>query len=119
MKTIPELPMIVFVFCRRPILPEYLLDFGYVVSRLTVSKRVLLTNIGLHPVSLSASLSSLVNTGFTTTLSNKIKDLPPGEAIDFTVQFDPVSVNGTLGHTGTVLPLQVQCICTTIHYQLV
>ena len=108
------------LFFFRPTFPEYLLDFGCVVSGLTVSRRIVLTNIAPSALSLTTPQSSLTNTGFSVTLDPKIKDLPPGEIIDFTVQFDPASVNSSLGYTEAMLPIQVRelahmyCVSTAL-----
>lgn len=91
----------------KPVLPEYCLDFGYVVYGLVASHTITLTNIGSFPLTFSPVHSSLVESGFSIKLGNKIKALPENESIEFTVLFDPASVNHPLGHAETTLPFQV------------
>ena len=95
----------------KPVLPEYCLDFGYVVYGLVASHTITLTNIGSFPLTFSPAHSSLAESGFTIKLGNKIKALPENESIEFTVLFDPASVNHLLGYAEITLPFQVWYTC--------
>ena len=94
----------------RPSLPEFNLDFGYVVYGLVVSKLVLLTNIGHCPVSFTTAHTALERTGFSVDLGDRIRSLPGDpdyESIEFTVRFDPAAIRCPEGQVQALLPFNV------------
>ncbi|XP_060779913.1 hydrocephalus-inducing protein homolog [Neoarius graeffei] len=97
------------MWCRklsRFILPEYILDFGYVIHNTVSTHIVKVTNTGPLPVSFRAERCSLASTGFSTEL-DRVKNLPYCETETFEVKFDPQGSNLELGEISTVLPIQV------------
>ncbi|KAG7521590.1 hydrocephalus-inducing protein-like [Solea senegalensis] len=88
------------------VLPEYMLDFGYVILGRVHSHTVTVTNAGLIPVSFHANLKPLTDTGFSAEFE-RVKNLPCGEAVTFTVDFDPQRANLPTGKTCVVMPIQV------------
>ncbi|XP_053355859.1 hydrocephalus-inducing protein-like [Clarias gariepinus] len=90
----------------RFILPEYLLDFGYVIQGTVSTHIVKVTNTGPLPVSFRADRRSLAGTGFSTEL-DKVKNLPYCETETLEVKFDPQGANLELGEICAVLPIQV------------
>ena len=95
-----------YIFCR-PILPEFLLDFGYVVYGLVVSRTITLSNVGHCSVSFSTAHKTLEGTGYSIDLGEKIRALPSNECLDFTVRFDPAAIKCTKGKVSTLLPFNV------------
>ena len=94
-------------FFSRPTLPEFHLDFGYVVYGSFSSQPVILTNAGSFPISFVTSHSALANTGFSVDLGKRVKALPSRESLTFMVNFDPAEVNCPLGRVEAVLPFKV------------
>ncbi|XP_047008963.2 hydrocephalus-inducing protein homolog isoform X3 [Ictalurus punctatus] len=90
----------------RFILPEYILDFGYVIHGTVSTRIVKVTNTGLLPVSFRAERRCLAGTGFSTEL-DRVKNLPSCETETFEVKFDPRGANIELAEMSTVLPIQV------------
>ncbi|KAG7333195.1 hypothetical protein KOW79_003330 [Hemibagrus wyckioides] len=90
----------------RFVLPEYLLDFGYVIHGTVSTHIVKVTNTGPLPVSFRAERRSLAGTGFSTEL-DRVKNLPYCETETFEVKFDPQSASLEVGEMSTVLPIQV------------
>ncbi|XP_053479109.1 hydrocephalus-inducing protein homolog [Ictalurus furcatus] len=90
----------------RFILPEYILDFGYVIHGTVSTRIVKVTNTGLLPVTFRAERHSLAGTGFSTEL-NRVKNLPCCETETFEVKFDSRVANLELAEMSTVLPIQV------------
>ena len=97
----------------RPVLPDYYLDFGYVVYGHVLRKTVFLTNVGDFPCTVAVGRRALAGTGFSVDLTDKIKALPEGERVECVVTFDPASVNCPTEETMAVLPLQVWRQCYT------
>ena len=91
----------------RPLLPEFHLDFGYAVYGLVVSRTVTLSNAGHCPVSFTTAHRVLEGSGYSIDLGEKIRALPPGESLEFTVRFDPAAIKCTRGIVTTVLPFNV------------
>ncbi|XP_075327326.1 hydrocephalus-inducing protein homolog [Odontesthes bonariensis] len=87
-------------------LPEYLLDFGFVIPGKVVSLTVNVINNGSIPVSFHANCRCLTGTGFTADFE-RVKNLPCGETQAFTVKVDPGGANLKSGDTSVVLPIQV------------
>ncbi|XP_008288806.1 hydrocephalus-inducing protein homolog [Stegastes partitus] len=88
------------------LLPEYVLDFGYVILGNVVSHTVNVTNRGSIPVSFSGNCKHLAGTGFTAEFE-RVKNLPCGETHTFTVKFDPQGANLKMGDTSVIMPIQV------------
>ncbi|XP_066540500.1 hydrocephalus-inducing protein homolog isoform X2 [Hoplias malabaricus] len=90
----------------RFVLPEYILDFGFVIPGSVPSHIVKVTNTGPARVSFRAERSSLTGTGFSTEL-DKVKNLPYCETETFEVKFDPRGASLELGEITAVMPIQV------------
>ncbi|TRY66375.1 hypothetical protein DNTS_003347 [Danionella cerebrum] len=86
------------------ILPEYTLDFGYVIKDSTVTHIVKVTNTCPLAVSFKADRSSLAGTGFSTEL-DRVQNLPFCETETFEVKFD--AHGAILGKIDAVMPIQV------------
>ncbi|XP_024138466.1 hydrocephalus-inducing protein homolog isoform X3 [Oryzias melastigma] len=87
-------------------LPEYILDFGFVIPGKDISKTVNVINNGLVPVSFHANCKRLAGTGFTAEFK-KVKNLPCGETETFSVKFDPQRAKLKMGNACVILPIQV------------
>ncbi|KAM9376113.1 hydrocephalus-inducing protein-like [Pholidichthys leucotaenia] len=87
-------------------LPEYVLDFGYVIASSVVSHIVNVTNTGSVPVSFGANCKCLAGTGFTAEFE-RVKNLPCKETRTFRVKFDPQSANLMSGAKSIIMPIQV------------
>ncbi|CAM9162906.1 unnamed protein product [Bubo scandiacus] len=95
--------------CRRLLkaeLPEYLLDFGYVILGNTPTHVVRITNTGQFPVSFRADRRVLRDTGNHVDLDH-VKHLLCCETKVFEVRFDPQSANLPLGEVDVLLPIKV------------
>ncbi|XP_046781642.1 hydrocephalus-inducing protein homolog isoform X3 [Gallus gallus] len=87
-------------------LPEYVLDFGYVILGNIHAHIVNITNTGRLPVSFYADGRVLRDTGFTVEL-DRVTNLPYCETETFEVRFDPQSANVPLGAADVLLPIKV------------
>uniref|UniRef100_A0A8C3Q1J6 HYDIN protein n=1 Tax=Chrysolophus pictus TaxID=9089 RepID=A0A8C3Q1J6_CHRPC len=87
-------------------LPEYVLDFGYVILGNIHAHIVKVTNTGQLPVSFCADGRVLRDTGFTVEL-DRVTNLPYCETETFEVRFDPQSANVPLGAADVLLPIKV------------
>ncbi|NXK09844.1 HYDIN protein, partial [Herpetotheres cachinnans] len=87
-------------------LPEYILDFGYVILGNIHTHIVKITNTGQFPVSFHADGRVLCDTGFSVEL-DRVKRLPYCETETFEVRFDPQSANLPLGEVDVLLPIKV------------
>uniref|UniRef100_A0A803TEP1 HYDIN axonemal central pair apparatus protein n=1 Tax=Anolis carolinensis TaxID=28377 RepID=A0A803TEP1_ANOCA len=87
-------------------LPEYILDFGYIILGTVRSHIVKITNTSPFPVSFYADTRNLEDSGFCTGL-DRVKNLPFCETETFEVLFDPQSANRPLGEVQVVLPIKV------------
>ncbi|XP_009881567.1 PREDICTED: hydrocephalus-inducing protein homolog [Charadrius vociferus] len=87
-------------------LPEYLLDFGYVILGNIHTHIVKITNTSQFPVSFHAARRVLRDTGFSVEL-DRVKHLPYCETETFEVRFDPQSANLPLGEVDVLLPIKV------------
>lgn len=106
-----------FHFCR-PTLPEFHLDFGYMVYGLVASKTVTLTNTGWCPVSFATAHTALQGTGFSVDLGDKVRSLPGApdfEELEFVVRFDPASIKYSDGPVEALLPFNVT-LCISFIY---
>ncbi|XP_049580395.1 hydrocephalus-inducing protein homolog [Syngnathus scovelli] len=86
------------------LLPEYVLDFGYVVPSQVLKQTVKITNNGPLPVSFHAN--SKVIAGFKVEFGS-IRNLSCGEKETFNVEFDPQKGNLSLGIRSAIIPIQV------------
>ncbi|KAF1661855.1 hypothetical protein FQA23_0006661, partial [Aptenodytes patagonicus] len=87
-------------------LPEYVLDFGYVILGNIHTHIVKITNTGQFPVSFHTDGRVLCDTGFSVEL-DRVKHLPYCETETFEVRFDPQSANLPLGEVDVLLPIKV------------
>ncbi|NWW42685.1 HYDIN protein, partial [Pedionomus torquatus] len=87
-------------------LPEYVLDFGYVILGDIQTHIVKITNTGQFPVSFHADGRVLRDSGFSVEL-DRVKHLPYCETETFEVCFDPQSANLPLGEVDRLLPIKV------------
>ncbi|NXS93719.1 HYDIN protein, partial [Jacana jacana] len=87
-------------------LPEYILDFGYVILGDIHTHIVKITNTGQFPVSFHTNGQVLHDTGFSVEL-DRVKHLPYCETETFEVRFDPQSANLLLGEVDRLLPIKV------------
>ncbi len=90
-----------------PILPDYLVDFDYIIlgtvrQQLIHMKNPTTTNITFHIERLAYK-----NTGFSFDC-DRVKNLPPGETITITVTFDPRGANLELGPVEYRVPVEVR-----------
>lgn len=93
----------------RPTLPEYLLDFGYVVLGAMRTHVVRVTNTGWMPVSFKLERENIHQLGFHIEL-DRVRNLPgapDNETLDFVVSFDPRGANLHLGFVETIVPINV------------
>lgn len=109
----------IFYLCFRPVLPDYLLDFGYVILGTVRTHIVRVTNPSLAPVSFSVDHNNLTEYGFNVEL-DKVRQLPGApdhEPIDFVVSFDPRGANLPLGDVEAVVPINVSwCFFQPLSY---
>ena len=94
------------------------MDFGFVNLGTVKTSSCIITNPSCMPVSFVAEKQQLASTGFTIEF-DKVKDLPEGESIDFSVAFDPKAGNLSLGPVETVLPIKVFIYSTVIFEPLI
>ncbi|XP_072135349.1 hydrocephalus-inducing protein homolog isoform X2 [Mobula birostris] len=87
-------------------LPEFFLDFGFVILGTVKIHIVKITNTGFLPVSFHTDQHALKNTGFSTEL-HRVKNLPCCETETFEVRFDPRSANLGTGYTKALISIQV------------
>ncbi|XP_059569698.1 hydrocephalus-inducing protein homolog [Alligator mississippiensis] len=87
-------------------LPEYILDFGYIILGDIRTHIVKITNTSQFPVSFQADRRTLHDRGFSIEL-DRVKNLPYCETETFEVRFDPRSANLPLGEVEVLLPIKV------------
>ncbi|XP_039209471.1 hydrocephalus-inducing protein homolog isoform X12 [Crotalus tigris] len=87
-------------------LPEYILDFGYIIMGTIRTHIIKITNTGHFPVSFHADRRVLRDTGFNTEL-DRVKNLPFCETETFEIWFDPQSAGCALGEKEVLLPIKV------------
>ncbi|XP_067905917.1 hydrocephalus-inducing protein homolog [Heterodontus francisci] len=90
----------------RCLLPEFVLDFGFVILGAVKIHIVKITNTGCLPVSFYTDRHALKHTGFSTEL-HRVKNLPCCETETFDVQFDPLRANLSLGCADALMSIQV------------
>lgn len=96
----------------RPNLPDYELNFGYVILGTVRTHIVRATNPGILPISFSVEHTNLSENGFNVEL-DRVRQLPGApdyEPIDFVVSFDPRGANLQIGDVETVVPIHVRSI---------
>uniref|UniRef100_A0A8C5EU15 Hydrocephalus-inducing protein-like n=1 Tax=Gouania willdenowi TaxID=441366 RepID=A0A8C5EU15_GOUWI len=91
----------------RLVLPEYVLDFGYVILGKVVSHSVKVINSGLIPVSFQLDCRQLAGTGFKAELE-RVKDLPCGETHTLTVMLDTRGADVQMGNVSIMFGPTVQ-----------
>ena len=93
----------------RPRLPEYLLDFGYVVLGTVRTHVVKATNTGWFPASFQVEREDIHRHGFHVELDRyrNLPGAPDHETVDFMVSFDPRGANLQLGPVETTVPINV------------
>ncbi|XP_068116429.1 hydrocephalus-inducing protein homolog [Hyperolius riggenbachi] len=87
-------------------LPEYLLDFGFVILGEVRSHIIKVTNTGHFPVSFQADRRGLPGTGFSIEL-DRVRNLPCCQTETFQVKFDPQSAGVNLGPADVIVPIKV------------
>ncbi|XP_071173399.1 hydrocephalus-inducing protein homolog isoform X10 [Mytilus edulis] len=94
---------------QKPRLPEYVLDFGYVVLGTVKDHIVKASNTGWSPVSFQVEHDDIHHYGFHVEL-DKVKNLPGApdhETVVFNVNFDPRGANLSLGSVETVVNINI------------
>ncbi|KAB0347974.1 hypothetical protein FD754_012831 [Muntiacus muntjak] len=94
---------------RKPIkvqLPEYILDFGYIILGDVQTHIIKITNTSHFPVSFHAEKRVLHDTGFSIEL-DRVKNLPYCETETFEVRFDTQGGNVSVGSKEVILPIKV------------
>ncbi|XP_073911808.1 hydrocephalus-inducing protein homolog [Castor canadensis] len=87
-------------------LPEYILDFGFIVLGEVRTHIIKITNNSHFPVSFHAEKRILHDTGFSIEL-DRVKSLPYCETETFEVRFDPQGANLPMGNKEVILPIKV------------
>ncbi|XP_072823786.1 hydrocephalus-inducing protein homolog [Vicugna pacos] len=87
-------------------LPEYILDFGYIILGDVRTHIIKITNTSHFPVSFHAEKRVLHGTGFSIEL-DRVKNLPYCETETFEVRFDPQGASLSVGNKEVVLPIKV------------
>uniref|UniRef100_A0A2K6KCF4 HYDIN axonemal central pair apparatus protein n=1 Tax=Rhinopithecus bieti TaxID=61621 RepID=A0A2K6KCF4_RHIBE len=87
-------------------LPEYILDFGYIILGDVRTHIIKITNNSHFPVSFHADKRVLHETGFSTKL-DRVKNLPHCETEIFEVRFDSQGANLPVGSKEVILPIKV------------
>ncbi|XP_037371987.1 hydrocephalus-inducing protein homolog isoform X2 [Talpa occidentalis] len=87
-------------------LPEYILDFGYIILGNIQTHIIKITNTSHFPVSFHAEKRVLHDTGFSTEL-DRVKNLPYCETEIFEVRFDPQGAGLSVGNKEVSLPIKV------------
>ncbi|XP_006746825.1 hydrocephalus-inducing protein homolog, partial [Leptonychotes weddellii] len=87
-------------------LPEYILDFGYIILGDVRTHIIKITNTSHFPVSFHAEKRILHDTGFSTEL-DRVKNLPYCETETFEVKFDPQGASLPVGNKEVILPIKV------------
>nr|XP_023421731.1 hydrocephalus-inducing protein homolog [Cavia porcellus] len=87
-------------------LPEYILDFGYIIPGEVPTHIIKITNTSQFPVSFHAERHVLHDTGFSIEL-DRVKNLPYCETETFEVRFDPQGANLPVGNKEVLLPIKV------------
>ncbi|XP_044515296.1 hydrocephalus-inducing protein homolog [Gracilinanus agilis] len=87
-------------------LPEYILDFGYIILGEILTHYIKITNTSNLPVSFQAEKGALHDTGFSVHL-DRVKHLPFCESETCEVRCDPQAANVSVGNKEAILPIKV------------
>uniref|UniRef100_G3VZI4 HYDIN axonemal central pair apparatus protein n=1 Tax=Sarcophilus harrisii TaxID=9305 RepID=G3VZI4_SARHA len=87
-------------------LPEYILDFGYIILGNVRSRSVKVTNTSSLPVSFHIEKSALQDSGFSVQL-DRVRNLPYCEMEVLEVKCDPQAANVSVGNKEVILPIKV------------
>lgn len=90
----------------KPVLPDYLLDFGHVILGTVKTHVIRAANMGKILASFDIERQNFSKTGFLIDLE-KVKNLPNEESVEFVITFDPRGANLGLGPVEHVIPLTV------------
>jgi hypothetical protein len=93
-------------FLLRPVLPDYLLDFGHVILGTVKTHVIRAANMGKLLASFEIERQNFSKTGFLIDLE-KVKNLPNEESVEFVVTFDPRGANLGLGLVEHIIPINV------------
>lgn len=93
----------------KPVLPDYLLDFGHVILGTVKTHVIRAANMGKILASFEIERQNFSKTGFLVDLE-KVKNLPNEESVEFVITFDPRGANLGLGPTEHLIPLHVNCL---------
>lgn len=90
----------------KPVLPDYLLDFGHVILGTVKTHVIRAANMSKILASFDIERQNFSKTGFLIDLE-KVKNLPNEESVEFVITFDPRGANLGLGPVEHVIPLTV------------
>ncbi len=90
-----------------PILPDYLVDFEYVILGTVQQKTIHIKNPTTNNITFNFDRFAYKNTGFSFDC-DRIKNLPSGESITITITFDPRGANLGLGPIECRVPVEVR-----------
>jgi len=90
-----------------PILPDYLLDFDYVILGTVRQQIINIKNPINNNITFHIDRLAYKNTGFSFDCDH-VKNLPPGETIKITITFDPRGANLELGPVECRVPVEVR-----------
>ncbi|KAB0389781.1 hypothetical protein E2I00_002165, partial [Balaenoptera physalus] len=105
---------------RKPIkvqLPEYILDFGYIILGDVRTHIIKITNTSHFPVSFHAEKRVLHDTGFSIEL-DRVKNLPYCETETFEVRFDAQGASLSVGNKKVILPIKLCLLIAPVMIQL-
>ena len=100
---------------RRPVLPDYMLDFGYVILGSVKTHVIRASNMSRLLASFDIERQNYDKTGFIVDLE-RVKNLPNEESVELSVTFDPRGANLSLGPVHHLIPLNVTTINLTSFY---
>lgn len=89
-----------------PILPDYLVDFDYIILGTVRQQIINVTNPTNNNITFHIDRLAYKNTGFSFDCDH-FKNLPPGETVLITVTFDPRGANLELGPVECRVPVEV------------
>ncbi|CAF0941486.1 unnamed protein product [Adineta steineri] len=89
-----------------PVLPDYIVDFEYIILGTVRQQNVQIKNPTNNNITFQFERIAYKNTGFSFDC-DRIKNLPPGESITITITFDPRGANLGLGPVECRVPVEV------------